>query len=1219
MPAAPPDPDALSDEANRLVRHAAATGDLAGFDAAIQRYATVVAITPAGHQHLGIRLSNLAYGHFLRYSRGGADEDAVRAVQAGEQAAAAVHAGDQNTALILSNLAAVHLMRYQRVARPGDLDRAIQLGEQVLRSPGADAFLPTYLGNLAAGHLLRYEGTGRVADLDLAVRHGERAVDAGGTGDHNRATVLNNLATAHRYRYNRTGHRGDLDRSIDIGELAVAEGPDTENADTVLANLGIAYHDRFERTGDLPDLDRCIHHHERAVAATPADDPEHPTRLSNLATAQQARYQRLGDVADLDRAIGHMTRAVAATPAGHRLAATFVANLGVFRSDRFDRLGELADLHEAIHHKERAVLATPEDHPQLAYRLSNLALSYQARFERVGDPADLDRSVDRLTASVDATPRDHPDLPRHLTHLGGQLRTRFEERGDLADLDLAVRHHAAAVAITPGDLPELAARLSMLGLAHSTRYSRTGDLADLDRSVTAARRSVEHTPPDHPDLPLRLTNLASAVRARYLRTGTLADLDEAVARTERAVATLPSDHAARALHLSNLGQALHSRFQRTGTQSDLARAVEVTEEALGSTPADHPARVLRLGNLGRLHLSRFEHGRSVTDLDTAAALVRAAADAVPATHPDHPRYRYHVAVVERARFTHTGDLADLDRAIDTVERAVALLPAGHPSLGGHLYLLGSYHLHRHHAGGAVDAGRVAALAEQALAATTARPLDRLHACWAAGRLAFVTGAVETARRLMDTALSVLPLIAARESARADQEYRLGANRGLVGETIAVHCASDDPAGAVRAAEQGRAILLAQALDLRTPLATLAARHPARAERYRQARDALDAPDSGPDLRATRWAEHDRALAEVRALPGFARFLLPPEWTELLPAAAGGAVVLLNAARQRCDGIVVTPDGPPVRVPLPDLRLADAERWVVELTEATTAAGAFAAELRRQRVLGELLSWLWDTAVGPVLAALPAGLDRVWWLPTGPLGLLPVHAAGRPGEPGALDRVVSSYTPTLRALARTRARPATAVRRQLVVALDRTPGLPDLPATAAEAAGLHSRHPDRPPLTNDRATVAAVTTALSGVSWAHFACHAGSEPDTPSAGGLHLHDGLLPVAEVGRRDLPDAELAYLSACSTGHAGRRHADESIHLASAFQLAGFRHVIASLWPLDDRVGAGAADRFYRLLPDLPSADQSALTLHRVVRELRAEHPTRPHLWASLIHSGP
>lgn len=324
-------------------------------------------------------------------------------------------------------------------------------------------------------------------------------------------------------------------------------------------------------------------------------------------------------------------------------------------------------------------------------------------------------------------------------------------------------------------------------------------------------------------------------------------------------------------------------------------------------------------------------------------------------------------------------------------------------------------------------------------------------------------------------------------------------------------------------------------------------------------------------------------------------------------------MLVNASLQRSDAIVLTAEEP-IHVPLPDLRLADAERHAAALGEATRDAGSLTGELRGQRVLTEVLGWLWDTTVAPVLDVVDQ--SRVWWLPTGVLGLLPLHAAGHPGRRGALDRVVSSYTPTLRALRTSRDRPVTTGRRQLVVALERTPGLPDLPATVAEAAGMPA---DLPPLVDEHATIERVHAALSTASWAHFACHASTNPDAPSTGGLHLHDGVLSIADVSRLDLPDAELAYLSACSTRHTSYRHADESIHLASAFQIAGFRHVIASLWPLADSVAATAADRFYRAVSGAVSADGVAHTLHEITRELRAEHPNQPHLWASLVHSGP
>lgn len=148
---------------------------------------------------------------------------------------------------------------------------------------------------------------------------------------------------------------------------------------------------------------------------------------------------------------------------------------------------------------------------------------------------------------------------------------------------------------------------------------------------------------------------------------------------------------------------------------------------------------------------------------------------------------------------------------------------------------------------------------------------------------------------------------------------------------------------------------------------------------------------------------------------------------------------------------------------------------------------------------------------------------------------------------------------------------------------------------------------------------SVRAALTRSTWAHFACHAVADPVSPAEGGLLLHDRILRLPEIGGLPLAEAELAYLSACSTANHGIRHADEVLHLASAFQLAGFRHVVATLWPLGDKIATEAARAFYHHLPDSPVVDDAATVLHQVTRDLRASHPDRPDLWAALVHSGP
>jgi CHAT domain-containing protein len=89
----------------------------------------------------------------------------------------------------------------------------------------------------------------------------------------------------------------------------------------------------------------------------------------------------------------------------------------------------------------------------------------------------------------------------------------------------------------------------------------------------------------------------------------------------------------------------------------------------------------------------------------------------------------------------------------------------------------------------------------------------------------------------------------------------------------------------------------------------------------------------------------------------------------------------------------------------------------------------------------------------------------------------------------------------------------------------------------------------------------VLDSLRNTAWAHFACHATNNVATPSRSGLLLHDDLLPVTAITGLRLADAELAYLSACTTGRSSWEHPDEAIHLAGAFQLASYRHVIGTL----------------------------------------------------------
>lgn len=394
-----------------------------------------------------------------------------------------------------------------------------------------------------------------------------------------------------------------------------------------------------------------------------------------------------------------------------------------------------------------------------------------------------------------------------------------------------------------------------------------------------------------------------------------------------------------------------------------------------------------------------------------------------------------------------------------------------------------------------------------------------------------------------------------------------------------------------------------------------------------------------------WA---RLMERVRSLDGFADFLRAPRLASLLPAAGRGAVVVVNVSWWRCDALVIRPDGVTV-VPLTSLSLDDVDQRVaVYLDALRTAEGAgqdMAAVRALQRVeklLTDLQAWMWDTIAEPILAELghdrtppgdPAGWPRLWWCPTGSLTLLPLHSAGHHRDPdvatrrAVLDRVVSSYAPTLRALVEARRPDDTGDdhdtnRLLLVEALD-VPGEADIRKGSVRSVLRDSPLADRVVAPGPAETgPAEILSRLPGHRWVHFGCHGFQDLDDPSQGGLVLQGGNLAIADISARRFR-GDFAALSACKTAVGGRQLPDELITLSAALHYAGYRHVVGTLWSVDAEVSAEVFASLYtnvgfvgagRLTPGL-----APVALHHAVHHVRRKNPTIPTRWAPFIHIGP
>ncbi|KAM0415700.1 hypothetical protein ACHAPT_013340 [Fusarium lateritium] len=899
---------------------------------------------------------------------------------------------------------------------------------------------------------------------------------------------------------------------------------------------------------------------------------------------------------------------------------------------QFERVGSMDDLNRAIEVADMAVKATSQDHPDRAHFLSNLGNWLDRRFERTGSIDDLNRALDVAEIAVKATPQDHPDRAGRLNNLGNWLGRRFQRTGSMDDLNHAVGVADTAIKAIPQGHPGRATILSNLGGWLGTRFERTGSIDDLNRALDVAEMVVKATPQDHPDRAGRLNNLGNWLGTRFERTGSMDDLNHAVDVAEMAVKATPQDHPGRASMLSNLGNRLGRRFERTGSMDDLNHAVEAADMAVKATSQDHPGRAGMLSNLGNWLGRRFERTGLMDDLSRAVDVAEMAAKATPQDHPDRAAMLNNLGNRLGSRFERTGSIDDLNRAIDVAEMAVKATPQDHPGRAGMLSNLGNWLGRRFERTGSIDdLNHALSSYKEGWTCHRAPPFIRIQLARKAAAILAKRSHWEESSGLLQDATHLIPAVSPRSLKHTDKQHMLAGFAGLSSTAAAAALnAGKEPYRALQLLELGRGIIAGLLMELRGDISDLKQQHPDLARDFISLRDELDSPVDrttivSPTDTASSWEsqskrryeadqEFNRVLKRIRAKPAFRNFLLPPTADELMAAANPDPIIVVNLTSYRCDAFCI--ERAQIRVlELPALTLEEVQGRARDLRSS-----------RGTLHMCAMLEWLWDAVCGPCLEALgfnsPVSDDnwpRVWWIPTGVLSQLPLHAAGyhaRGSTATVLDRAMSSYASSVKALRYGRRHVLNHAGpipdRALLVAMRETPGLAmngTLPFAAAEVEMLNSLCPSlklkpvTPALRKED-----VLKHLEGCGIFHFAGHGQSHPMEPSQSCLLLEDwetNPLTVEDLRDHRLQENPpfLGYLSACSTGaNEADRLADEGIHLVGAFQLAGFRHVIGTLWEVSDKHCVDVARVLYETMRDEGMTDVAVCRgLHRAVRALR------------------
>jgi CHAT domain-containing protein len=117
------------------------------------------------------------------------------------------------------------------------------------------------------------------------------------------------------------------------------------------------------------------------------------------------------------------------------------------------------------------------------------------------------------------------------------------------------------------------------------------------------------------------------------------------------------------------------------------------------------------------------------------------------------------------------------------------------------------------------------------------------------------------------------------------------------------------------------------------------------------------------------------------------------------------------------------------------------------------------------------------------------------------------------------------------------------------------------------------------------------------------------------------DGILTAEEVAALNLQGTEWAVLSACDTGLGEVRAGEGVFGLRRAFQIAGVRTVIMSLWSVEDEATRVWMRTLYeaRFGRRMHTADALHTASLEVLRDRRARHlSTHPFFWAAFVAVG-
>ncbi|KAF4502975.1 TPR domain containing protein [Fusarium agapanthi] len=1208
--------DNLRNLADRLGKRFSLKGVLEDIEEAVRADIEGLELTPTDHPKWVMYSSNVAVRLTTLYGETNESSDLEHAITSYTSTLQRTIETDPWWAPSAHNLGHLLGERHARTRSVSDLQNAIHLGKRsVARTTKDDPLRSKRLMKLASNLQRRYILFREASDVYEAVELGRDALAELPHSDTSYLRYQSQLGSWLGDKSMATGQISDLDEGVDLARLAYRKVPLGQGNFYFSVELSNLLALRSERNGDPASLNEAIDILKKSMSAMPENDQDREVQLTNLASYLGSRYWQLDDISDLDEAIDLASDALDMTQGSSDNYFENLNNLGYFLGLKYLKTGQHSYLLKAIQVISEGLEDIQEHHPMRPGLLNNLATEMKDQYLRTGDVTDLDKAIRLAEEASETDFKDHSI--RALGTLGTLLGDRFAAKGNISDINRSIQVLQDVVAKRLVNHPDRPGLLSNLGIRFGERYTRTGSIEDLDESIRYTREAVSQTAQSHSEWTVRLGNLAARLSDRYTRigrlsdiddaidigrdllnsdsvgptqmnrssilnnlgihlssrferTGLLKDLDEAIGYGEESMNTLPYGHAEFPARLRNLGTRLNERYRKLGQNDQYFKSLEIGRKALQAAPPGHPLHSGCLTNMGSLLLIRYEKEEDVSVLEESILNLREALETVPKDHQDRADRLLGLGMVLAERCTRTKDLEGLDEAI-------------------------SYH-------------------RQAVGQANAVFIVRIRAARQLLRELAVASQCKEAFEAAEMALSMISQFVLRSLDNSDKQHLLGQVAGLACEAASMAIrGAQSPMTALRVLEQGRGIIAASIEDMRTDTMDLHSSHPELANKFLECKEVLNLASRrsktvSDSTHVSQQYESERrfddVVQEIRGKSGFEDFLLTPSASKMLACAQHGPIVVINISMFDSGALVMDDRG----------------EWAVSLSKVKKE------DVERRAESGDIdsletLEWLWDVIANPVLEYLglthtPANGNwpHIWWIPTGALCKFPLHAAGyhlRGSGETVMDRAISSYSSSVRALIlshRQSSVPPTPAKA-LLVAIEETPGYDSLLYVRQEVEEIRAIcNSMGMSVMEPKPRKVDIEPCLQECSIFHFAGHGQTDELDPSMSRLLLEEGQqnpLTVGELLEMNLRKASpfLAYLSACGTGRfKDEKFADESLHLIGACQVAGFRHVIGTLWKVQDDTCLEVARAIYQSLGDNGIMDTSVSRgLHNVVRRLR------------------